>query len=442
MPKEGPIVRERPKERDRPVKRPGGRRQVLMIVSIVAVLGALLVVSYIIFAPDDTRFTLSSYSYAEVDRGSIEETLQLSGALTIEYRESLLAPQAGVITEIHVAQGEDVVAGEIVAEIDPEELEESLEEKERSLERKRLEHAKLLAEREVELERLAADREKLEEAVADARAELVLTRELHEAGSASNIELEDAEDAVTVAERALAEHDRQVRLAELNHDYAVEVYRMDLAALDDTIAEIRIQIEECLVRSPLSGKVMETLVSPGDLVLQHATLMRVADLSRPVATVAVPESRIDRIYPGQPVTLTVAGEALSGSVRTVAMEAQDSGDYDAAVNVTVEFARTPQRVVPGSTVSAEIVVGEVADALYLPRGQFLATGNQLYLYVIEGERAVRVEAVFGVTTAGAVEVKSGVQEGDRVIVSGYQDFLNYEEIELRPAGGRPVGARE
>jgi len=413
-----------------------------MIVVITLVLAGLVAVAYFVFAPGEEQYLLSSYTYAEVVRGSIEETIELTGTLVVEYAENILSPQPGVVVAVYVDTGDDVSDGQLVAEISPKDLEDTLEERRQSLDRLRLDHERRLAERELEIERFASDRVELEERLAEKRAELTATERLAETGSASRQEVDQARKAVVQVEREIAEHERQVRSARLNHEYAVDVYELEVAKLEATIEELEQEIEECVIRSKISGKVMETFVSGGDLVSQYGKIARVADLSKPVAVIDVPENKTGRIYPDQRVTLTVSAERYAATIDTIAMEAQDSGEYESTVEVQVSFEEPPGRVVPGTTVAAEIVLGDVSDTLYLPRGQFLTTGNQLYLYRIEGDRAVRVEAVFGVTTSEKVEVMSGVREGDKVITSGYQDFLNYEEITLRPSGGRRLSTKE
>lgn len=436
MPKDGPIVRERP------VRRPGGRRQAVMIVGVVLILAAMLGAAYLIFAPEQQSFELVSYSYARVARGTIEETIQLSGSLSIDRSENVLSPQPGIVASVYVSAGDDVGAGQVVAEISPQELEETLAERRRSLEKLELDHAKRLAERELDLDRFAANREELQEKLVASQEQLADAVALRENGAASVKDLEDAQTAVRAAERALDEHRRQVSSAEITAEYAQEVYRMDLAALEDGIDELEEQIEACVIRSTIDGKVMDTYVAGGDLVSQYGKIIRVADLSRPVVVVDVPQNKMDRIALEQPVTLTVGVEVLPGRIRQVAMEAQESGDYEATVTVEVAFDRPPTRVVPGSTVGTEITLGEISGAVYLPRGPYLSTGNQLYLFRIDGENAYKTEVVFGVVTADRVQLRSGVQEGDLIVVSGYQDFLNYDVVTLSPAGGRLVTVEE
>ncbi|HSV91609.1 MAG TPA: efflux RND transporter periplasmic adaptor subunit, partial [Desulfobacterales bacterium] len=111
------------------------------------------------------------------------------------------------------------------------------------------------------------------------------------------------------------------------------------------------------------------------------------------------------------------------------------GGQSATVMVKVAFVERPEELVPGSLATVDIAVGLHADALSLPRGPFLSTGRGLAVYRIDGDMARRVDVGFGITTGTRVEVVKGLEAGERVIVSSYQDFLEFMEIHIDPAGG-------
>ncbi len=436
MPKEGPIVREKP------VRRPGARRQALMIVIIVAVLGAMLGAAYIIFKPQGDTYTLETYTYAEVKEGAIIETIQLSGTLTVEYSENILSPQAGVVTDIYFGQGDEIEVGQIVAKINPEKLESQLKEKLFLLKKKQLDTQKKTRERELEIEKLEASRRNLENELENAKFGLERAETLYKAGTLSKEELDKAEDRRTQAERALEDLDRQEETAELNYEYSMNILKMDIDSLEEDIEELKNEIEECAIRAPLSGKVMNVYVSGGDSVAQFGKILRAADLSRPVVNVKVPENKISSLYTEQPVTLSLGNNEYLGRINTIAMEAESTGEYESTVSVTIAFEEIPGNIVPGSTAAAEIIIGQIEETPFLPRGPYLTTGNQLYLYRIEGNKAHRIEVNFGTITSNKVQVVSGVDIGDRIIISGYQDFITYKEININKSGGNKTEVKE
>ena len=87
-------------------------------------------------------------------------------------------------------------------------------------------------------------------------------------------------------------------------------------------------------------------------------------------------------------------------------------------------------ILPGSSALVEILIGEIADAVVLPRGSYLTSGNRRYLYHIDGETASRIEVEYGEITDDYVQIISGVQPGDQIITSSYQNYVDHQTVEL------------
>ena len=132
---------------------------------------------------------------------------------------------------------------------------------------------------------------------------------------------------------------------------------------------------------------------------------------------------------GQPVELGIGSVGVTGAVAAVGRVAQQSPDgLGATVLVRVQPAPDSGPLLSGATAVGVMEVGVTEGALLLPRGPYLTTGSQRYLYRIEGDRAVKVAVTFGQVEGNLVEVLTGVEAGDPVIVSGYQNFIEHDTV--------------
>ncbi len=123
----------------------------------------------------------------------------------------------------------------------------------------------------------------------------------------------------------------------------------------------------------------------------------------------------------------MGGTAPAGRIRSVGKVAQVSSDgLNATVAVKVEPDTQDTALLLGSTAVGTLELGVKQDVLLLPRGPYLTTGSQRYLYRVEGDVARRVEVVFGDVEGQQVEILDGVEAGHEVIISGYQNFAEYE----------------
>jgi HlyD family secretion protein len=105
------------------------------------------------------------------------------------------------------------------------------------------------------------------------------------------------------------------------------------------------------------------------------------------------------------------------------------------VTVRVDFLEDASGLLPNTGVNVDIRLRLHKDSPALPRGPYLTSGQQLFVYVIEGERAVRREVQFGLLQGSIIQVLRGLDVGERVITSSYDAFRHLEEITILPEGG-------
>ena len=97
---------------------------------------------------------------------------------------------------------------------------------------------------------------------------------------------------------------------------------------------------------------------------------------------------------GQPAKLRVGPTDFDGSVVQVSPNAE-AGANGPVVAVALGFDSPPQDIRIGASANADIEVDRKEDALYLPRGAFLSTGGERFVYLVNGDRAVRTNVLFG-----------------------------------------------
>ncbi|HSJ23759.1 MAG TPA: efflux RND transporter periplasmic adaptor subunit [Longimicrobiales bacterium] len=198
-------------------------------------------------------------------------------------------------------------------------------------------------------------------------------RPLHEAGAISD---QEWEQALTQLELATA----------------------DLVAARDMLA----------LTSPLAGTVTEVLARPGMIPSPGDPLVRVADLSQLVVYLRVSASEAAGIRQGQ---RSRAGNGTLGEVRRIALQADPETRL---VEIEVQFPPTAG-LIPGTLATVQVEIASVEDAVTLPR----AAVREGAVWVVGEEGVVSRRPVqVGVQTRDRVEVVSGVEPGERVVVEG------------------------
>ena len=219
----------------------------------------------------------------------------------------------------------------------------------------------------------------------------------------------------------------------LRHDSAVSIIRRDLL-LNDRDREqkkyerSRQRLNDLVVCAPISGQLSFVSVTPGQQVQSGESIGEIKVLDQFKVHTSLSEYYIDRITTGLPATILYQGKRYPLKITKVVPEVKDR-QFDVDLVFTADM---PDNVRVGKSFRVQIELGQPEDALVIPRGNFYqATGGQwIYKLNKDKTRAVRVPITIGRQNPQQYEVTDGLQPGDWVITTGYDNFGEAEELVL------------
>lgn len=198
-----------------------------------------------------------------------------------------------------------------------------------------------------------------------------------------------------------------------------ELAAADLAAARDALT----------LTSPLNGTVTEVIARPGMIPSSGDALVRVADLSRLVVYLRVGATEAAELREGLPAQFGTAGVGAEGRVQRVALQADPATRL---VEVEVSFPPSAG-LIPGTLATIRVGVASREQAVQVPRA---AVRDGAVWVVVDGNRATRRPVVIGLRARDIVEIVSGVEPGENVVVDG--GALLSEGAVVRIVNGTPV----
>lgn len=371
---------------------------------------------------DSAQLAFDATNLVSVERHQLLDAVTASGRVEPLARVAVMSRASGIVKELLVEEGDVVKVGQVLAELDREQLEAQL-----------VQDRADMAGAEA---RLAAARARLDEAsvrledpaLPYAEREAERLQQLFESGDVSERELDAAQRALDDVSFGIA----QVRAS--LPVLAAEVANADAALLSAHAALERSQttLREATIRCPIDGVVLVRDKEVGDGVSSILTaggnatqLMTLGDLSTMHVEARVDEVDLGRIRVGMPARVTVdayRGRTLSGRVERIAPagSVDDNGIVTFEVRVSVE---DPDRILqPDMTADAKLIIDQRADVLVLPqRALRRESGGQWVVdrALGEGEQArlERVEVTIGLSDGLLTEIVDGLVEGDRIAVA-------------------------
>ena len=187
--------------------------------------------------------------------------------------------------------------------------------------------------------------------------------------------------------------------------------------------------------APISGVIAELGVREGMTVAAGAMLFRLVDLATVWVNAEVPEAQGAWLRPGTAVEAHVPsfpGQMFHGRVSAILPEVNTA---TRTLRARVELANPGGRLKPGMYATLGFAEGAGTKALVVPSEAVIRTGARSLVIVAEGEgRFHQQEVELGFESGGKTEVRKGLAEGDKVVVSG--QFLIDSEASLRASGAR------
>lgn len=240
-------------------------------------------------------------------------------------------------------------------------------------------------------------------------------------------------DAVVRA-RALAQQ-------ELISPAEVEALVSDSAVARAQLALANLALRNARITSPIGGVVTHRFIERGQEITTSSPAFAVADVDNLEARVAIPEREAARVQVGQEARILVGEGGIplaTGRVQRVRPVVDpESGTVEVTVAIPPDAGRSLRA---GQFVNVDIVTDLLSDRITLPRTAVLVDGATPHVFVVEDGRAVERAVVLGYSRGDEVQIESGVEEGDTVVVVGQDNLRPDVPVRLMQVDGRQVDA--
>jgi HlyD family secretion protein len=366
---------------------------------------------------------------SRVTRGEFVHEVAASGTLIATEIRAITNRSEGVVEHIAVLPGEVVGPDDVLVELSSPQLQNDLEDARYELEAAKAEEQLRQAQAADKLLDMQANVASAEAEYTSAQLESDAKTALGENQVASALEIEQARIRAEQlqkrldAERAKLERYPETRAAE---DAAAEA---KLAQQRQKVMRLQRQADDLSVRAGMDGVVQEVNVEPGKRATPGTDIARIVNPKLLIARVRVSERDESRVEIGQPVRVEIGRETVDGRVSRI-----DPTVRDRLVTVDVELvgeSKTPLR--PDTSVTARIELERVPDTLLLDRPVQLRDEDETVLLFrrIDGDRAERVRVEVGRASPRQIEILSGLEPGDDVILADMSEWVDEPVVRMR-----------
>ena len=378
------------------------------------------------WASGSSSYDASRVRIAQVTRGDLVRDISAEGRVITANSPTLYAIAGGTVA-LRVVAGDVVEQGQELAVIDSPELRSRLVQEESTLaslegeanravldaQLTRSEAQKLLDQAQIEHTAAQRDVERYERAYAG--------------GAVSKNEYDRAMDGLKKADLGLAAARNDFSLQGQGAGIDARNKRLLADRQKAVVAELARQVDALTLRAPFDGQVGQVQVAQGTNVAVNAPILGVVDLSLFEVEIRVPESFARDLSIGVPAQVTSSGNRYAAKVAAVSPEVVNG---EVTARLRFEEGQQPPNLRQNQRLSARIVLDTRENVLMVERGPFVEQDGGRFAWVVEGGSAVRRPIQVGTSSLGAVEIVSGLQEGERIVVSGTDQFNSADRVRI------------
>ena len=215
----------------------------------------------------------------------------------------------------------------------------------------------------------------------------------------------------------------------LNTRTELEQARQSYARTQNALGVMRKKVGDLIVRSPIDGQLTSLDAEIGQNKNKGERLGQIDVLDGFKVRVDVDEHYISRIYPNQTGTFTFAGKEYKLKIKKIFTQVT-AGRFQ----VDMEFdGEEPKGIRRGQTLQIVLSLSDETQAIVVPRGAFFQQtgGNWIFKVAENGKTAYRIPIQLGRQSIDQYEVLEGLNPGDKVITSSYENFGNIQELVLK-----------
>jgi len=362
---------------------------------------------------------------AVVKRGDLVRDVSAQGKVVAAVSPTVYAPAIGTVT-FAVQAGDKVEKGQVLGTVDSPELTNKLAQEQATLqslelesERSEIDHRKQQLTTQKAVDTAGMDRQ-------TANRELQRAQTAFDKGAYPKMDVLRAQDNLDKAELTLTHAKKDAALEGESLGVELKTKRLARDRQRLMVAELQRQVDSLKLLAPVTGQVGQLLTQQKSSVPLNSPLLTVVDLTAYEVELDVPETFAHDLAIGMPAEIQDNAQKYKGEISTVSPEV-----VNGQVTARVRFADVkPAGLRQSQRLTTRILLDEHPGVLMVERGPFVDTGAGRVAYVVNGDVAERRAIQVGATSLNAVELTSGVKEGDRIVISGTDEFKGAERVVL------------
>ena len=221
-----------------------------------------------------------------------------------------------------------------------------------------------------------------------------------------------------------------LRIKKINLNRQVLKVEFDLKKLSYLLLSSKDDLNNTVIKSPINGNLIKFDVKLGSVLNKGVNIGSILDPQNNEIETSLRSDLASKLQPEFPVQIIVNGKTLNSIIRAIiASENIKTGSRFLKIKIPkslpVEFN------FPNKRIELRIPINDGKSRLIIPKDGLIADGIEKLVYIIEKNKVKRKKVTLGQSFKDQIEIKSGVNEGDLVVVRGNENIRPNQSVKIK-----------
>ena len=410
-------------------KKKWSTKRILTIAGIAGIV--LLIAGSYYFTSGKSRLNVDTerITISEITKGPFQENIPVNGIVLPVTTIYLDAIEGGRVEELYVEDGTIMKKGQPILRLANTDLELSLSNQETAVFEvlTQMQNTRNNAEQNTirQLNQMA----EVENALAEAERIYKLNKKLFDQKAIGAQEFKSSENTYHYQVRRKKLTEETLRNDSASGKLQISQMTESYSRMQNALGLMRRKVGDLIVRAPVDGQLTSLDAEVGQSKNKGQTLGQLDVLSGYKVRADIDEHYISRIFTGLTGTFDFAGKSYKLKIKKVYTQVSNG-----RFQVDMEFVGdVPQGIRRGQTLQIRLALSDETQAILLAKGGFYQKtgGNWIFKVSESGKTAYKTDIQLGRQSPDYYEVLSGLQPGDKVVTSSYENYGDMQELVLK-----------
>lgn len=403
--------------------------RILGLAGIAAVVVLVISAFYLTSGNSKLNVEVEKITVSDVKKGAFQEFIPVNGIVMPLTTIYLDAAEGGRVEEIYAEDGSFLKKGQPILRLSNSDLELNLANQETAVfdVLTQMQNTRNNSEQNTirQLNQLA----EVENALAEAERLYKLNRDLYKEKAIGSQEFKSSENNYRYQQRRLKLTRETLQNDSASGRLQVSQMQESYSRMQNALSLMRRKVGDLIVRAPVDGQITSLDAEIGQSKNKGERLGQVDVVTGYKVRADIDEHYITRIFNGLAGLFTLGGKEYRLRVRKIYTQV-NNGRFQ----VDLEFlGAVPEGIRRGQSLQVRLSLSDETQAVLVPKGGFYQQtgGNWIFKLNKDGSRAYKAEIQLGRQNPDYYEVLKGLEPGDRVVTSSYENYGTNEELVLR-----------